>query len=63
MSKAQEHFIATKIEIDELLQQLQKHSDNHFNVNPDHIDWSHTGNLDYIRGRLQMALNFVENKE
>ena len=38
-------YIAKKIEIDTMLARLKTLSDEHFNVAPDEINWSHVGTL------------------
>ena len=38
-------YIAKKMEIDTMLDRLKALSDDHFNVAPDEINWSHVGTL------------------
>ena len=38
-------YIAKKIEIDTMLTRLKTLSDDHFNVDPDKVDWGHVGTL------------------
>ena len=38
-------YIAKKTEIDTMLARLTARSDDHFNVGPDEVDWSHVGTL------------------
>ena len=38
-------FVCKKVEIDAMLTRLQALSDDHFNCNPDEIDWGHVGTL------------------
>ena len=38
-------YIAKKIEIDTMLGRLKALSDDHFNVDPDDINWGHVGTL------------------
>ena len=38
-------YIAKKAEIDTMLARLKALSDDHFNVGPDEVDWSHVGTL------------------
>ncbi len=38
-------YIARKAEIDTMLDRLRALSDEHFNVSPDEVDWSHVGTL------------------
>ena len=45
-------FISAKLEIDDILTRLQALSDDHFNTDPDQINWGHVGTLDHYRARL-----------
>jgi hypothetical protein len=38
-------FIARKAEIDAMLERIQALSDDHFDTNPDEINWGHVGTL------------------
>jgi len=38
-------FIARKAEIDAMLERIQALSDEHFDTNPDEINWGHVGTL------------------
>ena len=38
-------FIARKAEIDTMLERIQALSDDHFDTNPDEINWGHVGTL------------------
>ena len=42
---AVEAFIAAKLEFDDLLERLRDKSDDHFDVNPERVDWGHVGTL------------------
>ena len=46
-------FISAKLEIDDMLTRLQALSDDHFNTDPDQINWGHVGTLDHYRARLR----------
>ncbi|WP_026784140.1 hypothetical protein [Pleomorphomonas koreensis] len=46
-------FIAAKLEIDDMLERLKSLSDEHFNTDPDAINWADVGTLDHYRGRLR----------
>lgn len=50
--KAIDAFIAAKFEIDGMLTRLQALSDDHFNTNPDEINWGHVGTLEHYRAKL-----------
>jgi hypothetical protein len=38
-------FVSKKAEIDAMLTRLQTLSDDHFNYNPDEVNWGHAGTL------------------
>ena len=40
---AVEAFIAAKLEFDDLLERLKDKSDDHFDVDPERVDWGHVG--------------------
>ena len=44
-TQALDAFIARKAEIDTLLARLAAHSDDHFGVGPDEVNWGHVGTL------------------
>ena len=46
-------YIARKAEIDTMLARLKALSDDHFNVDPDDIDWGHVGTLTYYAELLK----------
>ena len=46
-------FIGKKAEIDEMLARLQTLSDDHFNGNPEEINWADVGTLDHYRAKLR----------
>jgi len=46
-------FMAKKAEIDEMLARLQSLSDDHFNRDPDALNWSDVGDLDHYAGLLR----------
>ncbi len=52
-------FIGNKAEIDELLARLQALSDEHFNVSPEEVNWSHVGSLTHIAERLRELCAFA----
>ena len=60
-------FIARKAEIDTMLARLKTLSDEHFNVAPDEINWSHVGTLAHYAELLKRitdsAFNEGENAE
>ena len=46
-------FLATKVEIDAMLERLAALSANHFETNPDEIHWGHVGTLSHYRDQLR----------
>ena len=43
---ALQKFLARKVEIDTMLARLQALSDDHFNVDPEAVNWGHVGTLE-----------------
>ena len=66
-SKALDAFIAAKAEIDAMLERLAALSADHFETNPDEINWGHVGTLNHYRAKLReitdMAFNEGEHAE
>jgi hypothetical protein len=52
-SKALAAFMARKAEIDTMLARLQGLSDEHFNANPDEINWGDVGTLAHYATKLR----------
>jgi len=52
-SKAIGAFLAAKFEIDVMLERLAALSEDHFDTNPDEINWGHVGTLNHYRDRLR----------
>ncbi|MFZ7094213.1 hypothetical protein [Primorskyibacter sp. 2E233] len=46
-------FMGKKAEIDEMLARLASLSDDHFNAQPDEINWGHVGTLQHYTGLLK----------
>jgi hypothetical protein len=57
--KVLESFITAKAEIDKLLADLAALSADHFNANPDEVNWGHVGSAGHIRDRLQEIASFA----
>lgn len=53
MTAAMNSFIAKKAEIDEMLEQLTALSADHFECNPDNVNWGHVGMLSYYADMLK----------
>ena len=66
-TKAIHAFIAAKTEIDAMLERLAALSADHFETNPDEINWGHVGTLNHYRAKLReitdMAFNEGEHAE
>jgi hypothetical protein len=43
---ALQKFLAKKVEIDTMLARLQALSDDHFNVDPEAVNWGHVGSIE-----------------
>ena len=52
-TKAINAFIAAKAEIDAMLERLAALSADHFETNPDEINWGHVGTLNHYRAKLR----------
>jgi hypothetical protein len=52
-SKALDAFIAAKLEIDTVLERLKALRDDHFETDPDEINWGHVGTLNHYRAKLR----------
>lgn len=63
--KALVAFVARKAEIDAMLARLQSLSDDHFDVGPDEVTWSHVDHVahyaDLLRQITDMAFNEGEH--
>ena len=46
-------FMGKKAEIDDMLARLQSLSDEHFNCQPDEINWGHVGTLEHYASLLK----------
>ena len=52
-TKALDAFLAAKFEIDAMLGRLAALSADHFETNPDEINWGHVGTLNHYRAKLR----------
>ena len=52
-TKAIHAFIAAKTEIDAMLERLAALSADHFETNPDEINWGHVGTLNHYSAKLR----------
>lgn len=51
--KALDAFLAAKTDIDAMLERLAALSADHFETNPDEINWGHVGTLNHYRAKLR----------
>ena len=61
-TKALDAFIATKTEIDAMLERLAALSADHFETHPDEIDWGHVGTLNHYSAKLREITNMAFNE-
>ena len=52
-TKALDAFLATKFEIDAMLERLAALSADHFETHPDEVNWGHVGTLNHYRAKLR----------
>jgi hypothetical protein len=52
-AKALDAFLAAKVEIDAMLARLTTLSADHFEANPDEINWGHVGTLNHYASLLR----------
>lgn len=52
-AQALDAFIARKLEIDAMLARLSALSDEHFDVQPDEVNWGHVGTLSHYAELLK----------
>ena len=52
-TKALDAFIGKKAEIDAMLERLAALSADHFETNPDEINWGHVGTLNHYSAKLR----------
>ncbi len=55
-------FIGHKARVDEILTRLQKASEDHFDTNPNTINWGDTGFLSDIANNLQLINDRIFNE-
>ena len=57
--KALDAFIAAKAEIDTMLERLKALSDDHFEFDPDAINWGAVGSLNSVAADLRKIIDFL----
>jgi hypothetical protein len=60
--KALDEFMKTIQDIRGFSSLIRKKADNHFDTNPDRVNWSHVGDARHVKEMLQEVLNFIEGK-
>ena len=52
-------FISKKAEIDEMLARLQALSDDHFNFDPEAVNWGSVGSISSVASDLRQITDFL----
>lgn len=60
--KALAAFVAMKAEIDAMLARLQSLSDDHFDVGPDEVTWSHVDHVAHYANLLKQITDMAFNE-
>jgi hypothetical protein len=60
--KAMDAFLARKAEVDERLARLQALSDDHFEVHPDDVNWSHVDHVAHYANLLEQITDIAFNE-
>lgn len=60
--EAVDRFVAIKHQIDEMLAKLTAASGDHFDRNPDSINWTDVGTLSYVQEQLEEIGGFLNIK-
>jgi hypothetical protein len=60
--KALAAFVARKAEIDAMLARLQSLSDDHFDVGPDEVTWSHVDHVAHYANLLRQITDMAFNE-
>jgi hypothetical protein len=60
--KAMDAFLAKKAEVDERLARLQALSDDHFEVHPDDVNWSHVDHVAHYANLLEQITDIAFNE-
>ena len=58
-AKALDAFLAAKVDIDAMLARLTTLSADHFEANPDEINWGHVGTLNHHAGLLRQITDIA----
>ena len=52
-TKALDAFMTTKVQFDAMLERLKALSEDHFNTDPDEINWGHVGTLNHYASLIR----------
>ena len=58
-TRALDAFLAAKVDIDAMLARLTTLSADHFEANPDEINWGHVGTLNHHAGLLRQITDIA----
>ena len=58
-NKALDAFMGKKAEIDAMLARLKAHSDDHFNFDPDAVNWGSVGSISSVASDLRKITDFL----
>ena len=58
-TKALDAFLAAKVEIDAMLTGLQALSDDHFNFDPEAVNWGSVGSISSVASDLRKITDFL----
>jgi len=61
--KAVDAFVDRVHEIRELLDIIRAAADEHFEVDPENVNWGHVGNVAHIASELRDVVAFIRNEE
>ena len=60
--RALDAFLARKAEVDERLARLQALSDDHFELHPDDVNWSHVDHVAHYANLLEQITDIAFNE-
>jgi len=58
--KALDEFMKTITDIDDKLTIIKAHAGNHFDTNPNRVNWSNVGSAKHVKEMLQEIVDFIE---
>ncbi len=60
MAKAIDKYMENVQEIGTMLLDLMNRNDNHYDTDPDDVNWGHVGNTEHIKNQLAEIINFTQ---